>query len=150
MTELQSLADQVWIEALRGQFTDAVMMNDHDRLADLFVPHGRIRIPDAGLEVVGRDQIRAMGAQRETNFEVFVQTSHPGVVEVRGDTAIGRVYMSELIKSRNGGSHLNYATYHDTYQRTSEGWRFVERRYEIRYLDTTPLAGGPVAGSRVA
>jgi hypothetical protein len=39
------------------------------------------------------------------------------------------------------GSHLNYAIYHDRYRRTPEGWRFAERVYEIRYLDTTPLAG---------
>jgi ketosteroid isomerase-like protein len=27
------------------------------------------------------------------------------------------------------------------YQRTTDGWKFTERVYEIRYLDTTPLAG---------
>jgi hypothetical protein len=27
----QAIADRVEIEALRGEFTDAVMMNDHDR-----------------------------------------------------------------------------------------------------------------------
>jgi hypothetical protein len=49
--------------------------------------------------------------------------------------------MSELIRLRDGGSHLNYAIYHDRYQRTPDGWKFTERVYEIRYLDTTPLAG---------
>jgi hypothetical protein len=36
---------------------------------------------------------------------------------------------------------VNYAIYHDRYQRTSDGWKFTKRVYEIRYLDTTPLAG---------
>jgi hypothetical protein len=36
---------------------------------------------------------------------------------------------------------VNYAIYHDRYQRTSDGWKFTERVYEIRYLDSTPLAG---------
>jgi len=31
--------------------------------------------------------------------------------------------------------------YHDRYQRTPDCWRFTERVYEIRYLNTTPLAG---------
>ena len=36
MSNLQAIADH---EALRGEgFTDAVMMNDHDRLASLFHP----------------------------------------------------------------------------------------------------------------
>ncbi len=39
------------------------------------------------------------------------------------------------------GREVNYAIYHDRYQRTGDGWRFTERGYEIRYLDTTPLAG---------
>jgi hypothetical protein len=31
--------------------------------------------------------------------------------------------------------------YHDRYQRTADGWKFTERVYEVKYLDTTPLAG---------
>ena len=42
---------------------------------------------------------------------------------------------------------MNYAIYHDRYRRTDEGWKFTERVYEIRYLDTTPLAG---TGSRLS
>jgi hypothetical protein len=38
-------------------------------------------------------------------------------------------------------SRPNYAVYHDRYQRTPDGWKFTERVYEIRYLDTSPLAG---------
>ncbi|WP_236063056.1 nuclear transport factor 2 family protein [Streptomyces poriferorum] len=141
--EADEFRDRVEIEALRAEFTDAVMMNDHDRLASLFVPDGVVRIPDAGIEAVGRDGIRGLGQQREAGFDVFVQTAHPGVVSLSGDTATGRACLSEVIRIRGGGSHLNYALYHDRYRRTPEGWRFVERAYEIRYLDSTPLAGGP-------
>jgi hypothetical protein len=28
-------------------------------------------------------------------------------------------------------------------QRTPDGWKFTERVDEVRYLDTTPLAGSP-------
>ena len=51
-----------------------------------------------------------------------------------------------------GGSHLNYAVYHDRYQRTPNGWKFTERVYELRYLDTTPLPGsGPhAAGAAIS
>jgi hypothetical protein len=84
MSDLQAIADRVEIEALRGEFTDAVMMSDYDRL---------------------------------------------------------------LMHGRDGNSQLNYSVYHDRYQRTPDGWKFVERVYEVRYLDTTPLAGSaPDAG----
>ncbi|GAA3166170.1 hypothetical protein GCM10020001_109280 [Nonomuraea salmonea] len=42
---------------------------------------------------------------------------------------------------RDGGSHLNYAIYHDRYERTPEGWKFAERVYEVRYADSSPLPG---------
>jgi hypothetical protein len=77
MTGFQSIADRFEIEALRGEFTDAVMMRDYDR--------------------------------------------------------------------------VNYAIYHDRYQRTGDDWKFTERVYEVRYLDTSPLAGSasrPAAGGR--
>jgi SnoaL-like domain len=54
-----------------------------------------------------------------------------------GDTASGRAYICELIRLRDGGSHLNYAIYHDRYQHTPDGCKFTERVYETRYLDTT-------------
>ncbi len=58
-----------------------------------------------------------------------------------GDTATGRAYIHELARGRDGSSHLSYAIYHDRYQRTPDGWRFTERVYEVRYYDTSPLAG---------
>ena len=48
-----------------------------------------------------------------------MQNTHLGVIRLDGATASGRAY---------------------------NGWRFTERVYEIRYLDTTPLTGS-VPGS---
>jgi ketosteroid isomerase-like protein len=141
MDQLQSLADRVEIDALRGEFTDAAMMNDHERFVSLFEPDGAVRIPAGNIEAIGHDGIRALAEQREVIMDVFVQTTHPGVIQLDGDTASGRAYMSELIRLRDGGSHLNYAIYHDTYARTPDGWKFSERVFEIRYLDSSPLAG---------
>jgi ketosteroid isomerase-like protein len=141
MSDLEAIADRVEIEALRGEFTDAAMMRDYDRLASLFTPDGGLRIPDASVELAGRDEIRAWGERVPAVVAFFVQTTHPGTIRLDGDTASGRAYIGELIRLRDGSSHLNYAIYHDRYQRTEDGWKFTERVYEIRYLDTTALAG---------
>ena len=45
MTDLQAIADRVEIEALRGEYTDAVMMRDYGRVASLFTPDGALRMP---------------------------------------------------------------------------------------------------------
>ena len=141
MTDFQAIADRVEIEALRGEFTDAAMMRDRARLASLFTPDGALRMPNVPVEQVGREQIRAGGEELQALWEFFVQTTHPGMIQLDGDTATGRAYIQELVRLRDGRQGLNYAIYHDRYQRTGEGWKFTERVYEVRYLDTTPLAG---------
>jgi SnoaL-like domain len=98
-------------------------------------------MPNVPAELIGREQIRAGGERLQALWDFFVQTTHPGTIQLDGDTATGRAYIQELMRLRDGSSHLNYAIYHDRYQRTGDGWKFTERIYEVRYLDSTPLAG---------
>ena len=59
----QAVVDRVEIEALRGEFTDAVMMRDYDPLASLFTDDGAVRMPHITTEAVSREEIRA-GVER--------------------------------------------------------------------------------------
>jgi len=147
MSDLQAIADRFEIEALRAEFTDAVMMRDYDHVATLFTQDGVWRMPNIPAELAGQDEIRAFGERVPGFVDYLVQTTHPGAVRLDGDTASGRAYIQELIRLRDGSSELNYAIYHDRYRRTPDGWKFTERVYEIRYLDTTPLAGSPPVAS---
>jgi ketosteroid isomerase-like protein/L-lactate utilization protein LutC len=147
MSDFQAIADRVEIEALRGEFTDAAMMRDRPRLAALFTPDGALRMPNIPAELVGREEIRAGGERLQGQWDFFVQTTHPGTIALDGDIATGRAYIHELARARDGRQGLNYAVYHDRYQRTGDGWKFTERVYEVRYLDTTPLAGSAPATS---
>src|SRR5260221_668888 len=106
-----------------------------------FRPDGVLGSPTAPAELVGREEIRAGGERLQAQWEFFVQTTHPGTIQLDGYTATGRAYIQELASTRDGRQGLNYAIYHDRYQRTGDGWKFTERVYEVRYLDTSPLAG---------
>ncbi len=121
------------------------MMRDYDRLASLFTLDGALRMPNIPVELLGQEEIRAWGRRVPDLVEFLVQNTHPGTIALDGDTASGRAYMSELGRTRDGRQGLNYAIYHDRYQRTGDGWKFSERVYEVRYEDTTPLAGSPPA-----
>ena len=143
MSDFQAIADRVEIEALRGEFTDAAMQRDYDRLASLFTPGGALRMPNIPAELIGQEQIRAFGRRVPEVVDFLVQNTHPGSIQLDGDTASGRAYMHEVGRARDGRSGLNYAIYHDRYQRTGDGWKFTERVYEVRYEDTTPLTGAP-------
>ena len=143
MSDFQAIADRVEIEALRGEFTDAAMMRDRARLASLFTPDGALRMPNIPAELIGREEIRAGGERLQAQWDFFVQTTHPGTIQLDGDTASGRAYVLSFGRFRDGGSHLNYSAYHDRYQRTPDGWKFAERVDEVVYLDTSALAGSP-------
>jgi ketosteroid isomerase-like protein len=141
VSDLQAAADRVELAALQAEFTDAAMMRDYDRLVSLFTPDGVLRWPHVPVEFVGREAMRASVERMRSVWEFFVQHAHPGVIRLDGDTATGRTYIEEFGRFRDGGSHLNHALYHDRFARTADGWRFAERVYEARYLDTSPLAG---------
>lgn len=143
MSDLQLIADRVEIEALRGEFSDAAMMRDYDRMAALFTPDGALRMPNIPAELTSPEEIRAFGRRVPEVVDFLIQTTHPGTIQLSGDTATGRAYLQELARTRDGQCEVNFAIYHDRYQRTSDGWKFRERVYEVRYRDTTPLAGGP-------
>jgi ketosteroid isomerase-like protein len=142
MSDVRAIADRVEIEALRGESIDAQMMDDYDRFASLFTPDGVWRVPAVSAEFTGREEIRA-GIERlkEDLWDYLMQTTHPGTIQLDGDTASGRAYVLSFGRFRDGGSHLNYSVYHDRYQRTPDGWKFTERVDEVLYLDTTALAG---------
>jgi ketosteroid isomerase-like protein len=145
MSDIQAIIDRVEIEALRGEFTDAAMMRDYDRMASLFTSDGALRMPNVPAEMNSPEEIRAFGRRVPEIVEFLVQNTHPGTIVLEGDTAYGRAYMNEVGRTRDGRSELNYAIYHDRYRRTPDGWKFTERVYEVRYHDTTPLAGSAPA-----
>jgi ketosteroid isomerase-like protein len=141
MSTPQAIVESCEIEALRGEFTDAGMTGDYDRFASLFTQDGAWRMPHLNVEFVSREEIRAGIERLRDLWEYAVQNAHPGTIRLEGDTAVGRAYIAEFGRLRDGDSHLNYAVYHDRYQRTLDGWKFTERVYEVICLDATPLAG---------
>jgi ketosteroid isomerase-like protein len=90
MSDLRAISDRVEIEALRGEFTDAVMMRDYDRVASLSTPDGALRMPNVPAELAGREEIRAWGERVPALVEQPVQTTHRGTLQLDGDPASGR------------------------------------------------------------
>jgi hypothetical protein len=89
------------------------------------------------------DGHRAGNEKLADAWEFFLQNTHPGAIDIDGDTASGRAFMVELGRLRDGRSVPNYAIFHDKYRRTRDGWKFTERTYEVRYFDPNPLQGSP-------
>lgn len=141
MSDLHDTADRVEIQALRAEFSDAVMMRDRTRLASLFTADGVLRMPNIPAESIGPEEIRVHGERLQQLWQFFIQTTHDGPIRLDGDLASGRAYVHEIARTTDGREGMNYGIYHDRYRRTPDGWKFSEREYEVRYLDETPLHG---------
>ena len=102
MSDLQAIADRVEIEALRGEFTDAAMMRDYDRFASLFTQDGALRIPNIPASSSAGTRSAPGSSGCRISWDYFVQTTHPGTIELDGDTAIGRAYIQEFGRMRDG------------------------------------------------
>jgi hypothetical protein len=94
-------------------------------------------------EFVSREDIRAAIERPQGLWDYVVQTPHSGTIQLHGDTAVGRSYIAEFGRLRDGRVAPELVLYHDRYRRTPDGWKSAERVYEVRCLDTTPLAGSP-------
>jgi ketosteroid isomerase-like protein len=104
MSDFQAIADRVEIEALRGEYTDAVMMRDYDRVASLFTPDGALRMPNVPVELEGQQRISTWGGRVPDLVDFLVQNTHPGTIRLDGDTASGRAYIQEIGRGRAGRS----------------------------------------------
>lgn len=78
MSDLQGIADRVEIKALPGEYSDAAMTRDYDRFASLFTPGAAVRIPGAGIQLAGREAIRA-GIEQLCRTEPVPSTALPAI-----------------------------------------------------------------------
>jgi len=89
----------------------------------------------------GVDAIVELLRKLLTPQRMFLQMTHSGVIDFDGpDRATARFVERERAKGEHG-FYENLAVYFDEAVRTPSGWRFRRRRYDYRYLDTSPFAG---------
>jgi hypothetical protein len=138
------LADELAIRRLGAAYADAC-----GRLCAADV--ARLFAPDATMGMAGG--MVAPGDKILKNFEIvlgrqafLVQTLHSGLIELAGDTARGRWWMSEILRAADSEQfNVNHGFYEDTYVRRDGRWLFGSRLFTLRL--TTPLPAGTVAGA---
>ena len=139
---LRAIEDRLEIQALAARFSDAVNERDVRAFALLWASdHPIWEIgPPLQSRAEGIDEITAL-LQRLLQIErYFMQMTHSGVIEIKGDQATARFVERE--RGQGLGTYYdNLAVYDDVLVREPAGWRFLERHYRYRFLDQTPFAG---------
>ena len=141
------LADEMAIRDLAQRFTDAVNRRSPGELAALFAADGRWDVPGVA-DTVGHDAIAARLTGLLGQFSFLVQLLHSGVVELHGDQATARWYLTEHGRDAEGVGALFIGSYEDDLVRDGGEWRFACRRFAFLYRgrDDIPGRSYPYAG----
>lgn len=122
--------DETAIRALVHRYTMAIADRDADAWSATWAEDC---VWDMGGRVTeGRTAVREQWVMAMARFvEVGHVASYAGLT-VDGDTATGRWTVDERTVDADGNEFAFCADYHDSYVRTSAGWRFAVRRLEFR------------------
>jgi len=138
--------DDAEIRWLAAAFTDAANQRDGVAAARLFTEAGVWTLP--GLDdVEGQERIAETMGRVLGRFDFLVQLLHQGTIEIDGERARARWYLSELARDRDGRCWATTAVYDDVLTWTGCGsrassdircWSFATRRLSfLTYGPTT-------------
>ena len=110
-------------------YSDAVFRHDAEAWIANWAEDGVWRLP--GMEVSGKDKIKAawIGAMGGFSLAAFFAT--PGSIRVDGDRAEARVYTQEVLALKAGGVRRIVGAYDDRLEKRDGAWLFASRTYSI-------------------
>jgi hypothetical protein len=74
-------------------------------------------------------------------MDFIVQLNNPALIEIKGDTATARSVIRECGKYAGRNEALEVlGFYADKLLRTSDGWKFTHRVFELRGMHNFPLS----------
>lgn len=129
-----SVEDDRAIRDLVYRYADAVCRRDQDAWSATWTQDGIWQLPSAP-RMEGRDAIVDLWASAMAGLPFVAQTPHYGVLDIDGDKASGRWYLTEHIKFPDGNGVFNVGCYQDKYVKRDGQWLFAERHYAVLYND---------------
>jgi hypothetical protein len=141
---VDDLADYVAVRRLQDAYADVISRRAWRELDRLFLPDCNVVVDTVGAPArsfTGPVEFAAFVGPATDRFDHFQFVILNSVVEVDGDSARGRIFMSEI--RHHVGEEIwstAYGMYQDRYRKLNGQWWFAERRY--RSLART----GPQAG----
>lgn len=127
------------IRQLHAGFIDAVWRKDADAFAELFTTDGEWKI--AGMHMRGREEIRgSFGKLLGVCDKVRIILGLPQL-DITGETAVGRVHVTELAKMMDGASAITLGCYYDQMAVEDGRWLFKWRHWGMFYRGPFELSG---------
>lgn len=136
---MSEAAEELAIRNLVARYIDAVNRYHADDWTATWAEDARWDL--AGMEVNGREAISQLWTGAMASFEFAIMMLNSGTIEVSGDTASGRWYITEHIKPREGDAALTLGVYDDTYCKEGGEWKFAARVYHVIYQGAGDYSG---------
>ncbi|TGD71054.1 nuclear transport factor 2 family protein [Mangrovimicrobium sediminis] len=136
------------IRQLHARFIDAVWRQDAESFVQCFTEDGEWKV--GGMHLKGRESIGPTFAKLlGLNERVLITPGLP-ILEIDGDSAIGRCQGQEIAKLPDGSSVMTLGVYYDRYTLSEGLWRFRWRHFALHYrgpLDlSAPMVESPEFG----
>ncbi|MET0379149.1 MAG: nuclear transport factor 2 family protein [Spongiibacteraceae bacterium] len=132
---MNSSVDEVAIRNLAASYTDAINRRNAQEAASVYAPDGTACL-DSG-QVVPGDKMAKNFRNVLENLPFVFQMTHSGIVEVNGDVAKARWWLSEVQLFKGESQYRFWAgTYEDELVRLPQGWRFQHRRLTTHFTSS--------------
>ncbi len=121
--------DRLAIRERIDAYGDAVFRHDADDWISCWAEDAVWRLP--GLEVSGRDKVKAAWQGAMAGFSLAAFFATPGSIRVTGAAAEARVYTQETLRMTDGAMRRIVGAYEDKLVKVDGRWLFASRTYAI-------------------
>ena len=128
-----STQDELAIRDLNARYIDAVNRYSADDWSATWAE-------DASWDLLGHE-VEATWQGAMGSFEFALMMLNSGTLQVDGQRATGRWYLTEHLKPKDGDANMVLGVYDDEYSCESGSWLFTRRRYRILYQGAPDLSG---------
>ncbi len=124
--------DELAIRNLVAIYADAVNRRDQELWNSILSESVSWTLP--GKTVEGKKAVLELWGAFMDSFEFVAQLVHQGTIDIDGDQASGRWYLTEQLRARGATEvRCTIGTYADEYVKENGRWLFAKRGYEILY-----------------
>jgi ketosteroid isomerase-like protein len=135
------MSDEFSIQQTISRYSEGASRADWNQVLSTYMPDGVWEIAALGARFAGHKAIQDALHQFCDPMDFIVQLNNPALIQIQGDTATARSVIRECGKYAGRNEALEVlGFYADKLLRTSDGWKFTHRVFELRGMHSFPLS----------
>jgi uncharacterized protein (TIGR02246 family) len=128
---MKAVEDELAIRNLIGRYCDGVNRHDAKAWSTTWAQDGKWYFMDDVHE--GREQILEHWSEVMGMLDFAIMQAGTATLNVDGDSASGRWYTHEIVRTKGAQGRAIVGVYDDTYTRVDGQWLIASRRYHKLY-----------------